>query len=167
MDCELVSILHPGLGAVFKGVKTAESSDQESSSVAQFRGIKFARIPARLRNKVSWRIPAPFSTKISHRLLTQPVMGTSKSHRPDDLCDWYANKCMKSRYAVKASNHWPEEIEDLLNGASPESLAVSGRPESVVMDEFECLNLVITAPVLKSTESVAEQLFPVMIYIHG
>jgi hypothetical protein len=96
-DRELVSILHPGLGAVFKGVKTAEFLDQKSmigcvnnrweifvenstpearrdpskldstklgkfkgvktaefldqksSSVAQFRGIKFARIPTRFR----------------------------------------------------------------------------------------------------------------------
>jgi carboxylesterase type B len=51
-DRELVSILHPGLGAVFKGVKTAELSDQKPSSVAQFRGIKFAQIPARFRRAI-------------------------------------------------------------------------------------------------------------------
>ncbi|KAJ5243805.1 hypothetical protein N7489_003901 [Penicillium chrysogenum] len=135
-DREHVSILHPGLGAVFKGVKTAEFLDQKTSSVAQFRGIKFARIPTRFRRA------------ILHENFPRIVDATN--HGP--ICPQRIGE---------------RKFEDLLNGASPESFAVPGQLESPVMDEFDCLNLVITAPVLKSTESVAEQLFPVMIYIHG
>ncbi|KAJ5961794.1 hypothetical protein N7501_006735 [Penicillium viridicatum] len=61
----------------------------------------------------------------------------------------------------------PRKFEDLLNGTSPDESMAAGQQETPVMDEFECLNLVITAPVSKNTESVAEQQFPVMIYIHG
>jgi carboxylesterase type B len=43
----------------------------------------------------------------------------------------------------------------------------AGQLETPLMDEFECLNLVITAPVSENTENVVEQQFPVMIYIHG
>ncbi|CAG8899665.1 unnamed protein product [Penicillium egyptiacum] len=135
-DREIVSILHPGLGAVFRGVKTSGSSDQRSSSVAQFRGIKFARIPTRFRRAILHENFPPVVDATDHGPICPQSVGQRK-------------------------------FEDLLNGSSPESRAVTGQVESPVLDEFECLNLVITAPVSKNTESVAEQLFPVMIYIHG
>lgn len=61
----------------------------------------------------------------------------------------------------------PIKFEDLLNGTSPDGSMAAVQLETPVMDEFECLNLVITAPFSENAENVVEQQFPVMIYIHG
>ncbi|KAL3473099.1 Alpha/Beta hydrolase protein [Aspergillus californicus] len=135
-DPESVSILHTGLGTVFKGISTSRSSDQKSSSVAQFRGIKFACIPARFRRAVLHENFPPTVDATDHGPICPQQVG-------------------------------PIKFEDLLNGTSPDEPMAAGQLETPVMDEFECLNLVITAPVSENTEKIVEQQFPVMIYIHG
>ena len=63
----------------------------------------------------------------------------------------------------------PLGIEDLLNGFSVNQVGAIDVHEPYRVDEFECLNLVVTAPqaaVMKKGKGKGEGL-PVMVCIHG
>ncbi|KAF8136913.1 Alpha/Beta hydrolase protein [Boletus edulis] len=125
LDRSHVVLHHPSLNTSFHGVEPTVSSPD--LSIHQFRGIKYAIVPARFRQSV--------------------------------LCSSYPPVVDATKFGPICPQPHQKSLEEELIGIPDTDI-----PRQVlVQDEFDCLNLNITAPTHQSSLSR----FPVMVWVHG
>jgi carboxylesterase type B len=136
------TVVHERLGTIFHGIKHPVSNS--THQLEQFRGIKYASIPARFRRSrlVSSYPPDVDATRYGYVHLTQATYPS-------------ANKFPPRPIAPQAKVRNVESLYGLHPGQYP--------IESFSQSEFECLNLNITAPAYLSPDSN----LPVIVWVHG
>ena len=137
---------HSALRTTFRGVDHTLST--EDAPVVQFRGIQYASVPARFRqSKLVTSYPAVTDASryglVFLRSRPYPVDG---AHLPLS----FSPVCPQIKY---------KSVEEEMFGCSLDD----SPPLVFKQNEFECLNLNITAPAGLDSESR----LPVMVWIHG
>lgn len=142
-DRSHVLLHHPTLNTTFHGVD--HSLTTPDIPIHQFRGIKYAIVPARFRQSIlcssyppvvdatKFGCACPFHSPILSRLLL-PL---------SPICPQPNQKSLEEELAGIPDTDLPRQV--------------------LVQDEFDCLNLNITTPAHQSSVSQ----LPVMLWVHG
>jgi hypothetical protein len=132
---------HPLLATTFEGVEHPLST--LDTRIHQFRGIKYASVPARFRQSKPFTSYGPVTDASRHG-------SVSSGAYQHELTDARRPICPQQNY-----KSLEEDMFELSPDASP--------TQSFKQSEFECLNLNITCPAGLNHDSRV----PVMIWIHG
>ncbi|PYI11536.1 catalytic protein [Aspergillus sclerotiicarbonarius CBS 121057] len=135
-------VQHPGLQATFNGIER----ETESVKVHEFRGIKYASVPARFER-------AHPVLGFADTVVDASRYGYTLTHNTDSL-DWADTDFVLCRLRCPQVD---VDVRHLLR--IPEDFTIEQEPE----DEFECLNLDITCPPASSVKGP----LPVFLWIYG
>lgn len=135
-------ISHATLETTFTGLEHPLSSPE--TRIHQYRGIKYASVPARFRHSYLWT-KFPMITDASKHGFVPSFYFRSHSH----------TTCSPICPQVRSSR----SVEEAMLGLPADSFPRDSLPQ----DEFECLNLSITCPAGLNPQSR----LPVMLWIHG
>ncbi|KAJ7098310.1 Alpha/Beta hydrolase protein [Mycena epipterygia] len=136
-------LYHSGLRTAFYGIHHKDSTPE--TPIHQYRGIKYASIPARFRQ--------------SHLLTTLPPKTDASHYGYRHMLLFWPTRLMsiilRSICPQLQKKSFEEEIFGLGHPEAPQQI--------LQQDEFECLNLNITCPAGLTSQSRV----PVMLWVHG
>lgn len=135
-------ISHAALETTFVGLEHPLSSPE--TRIHQYRGIKYASVPARFRHSRLWT-KYPMITDASKYGF---VLSHFRSHPAHTTCSPICPQVRSSR-----------SVEEAMLGLPADSFPRENLPQH----ELECLNLSITCPAGLTPQSR----LPVMLWIHG
>ena len=140
----LPELYHERLGTTFIGVEHPISTLE--ATIHQFRGIKYASVPARFRQS---RLFNSYS-QITDATRLGSVMVA---------CSPLARNCSPHTRRSVCPQEVCKSLEEDMFGLSPDESPT----QTFKQNEFECLNLTITCPAGLNSQSR----LPVMLWIHG
>lgn len=142
-DRSHVLLHHSSLNTVFYGVEHAVSSPD--IPIHQFRGIRYAVVPARFRQSIlcSSYPPVVDATKYGYAFLFHSAIFLSSRPLLSPICPQPNQKSLEEELIGIPDTDIPRQV--------------------LAQDEFGCLNLNITTPAHQSSSSR----FPVMVWVHG
>jgi carboxylesterase type B len=143
LDRSHVVLHHSSLNTTFHGIEHTVSSP--ASPIHQFRGIGYAIVPARFRQSVLCTSYPPMvdATKFGYASLFHYAIYFRSASPLSPICPQPNQRSLEEELIGLPYTDIPRQV--------------------LVQDEFDCLNLNITAPAHRSSLSR----LPVMIWVHG
>lgn len=143
LDRSHTPLHHPSLNTTFYGVQHSVSSPD--IPIHQFRGIKYASVPARFHQSIlcSSYPPIVDATKFGYASIFHSPIPFSSCPPLSPICPQPNQKSLEEELIGLPDTDIPRQV--------------------LVQDEFDCLNLNITAPAHQSSISR----LPVMFWVHG
>lgn len=142
-DREHVLLHHSSLNTTFYGVEHTISSP--NIPIHQFRGIKYAVVPARFRQSIvcSSYPPVVDATKFGYAFLFHSAILFRSCLPLSPICPQSHQKSLEEQLIGIPDTDIPRQV--------------------LAQDEFDCLNLNITTPAHRCSHSR----LPVMVWVHG